>query len=83
MPTDDLSKAVLTNLDAIVRLLAIQLTGRLKPLEAMTLLERTGLDRKTIAEICDTTPATVRSTLSRAKKKRPRKRPTQPQTEGA
>lgn len=64
-------------LDAIVRLLAIQLTAGLNMVDAIVLLDRAGLDRGVIAEVCQTTTNAVHARISEAKRKRrptPRKR---------
>jgi DNA-binding CsgD family transcriptional regulator len=56
-------------LDALVRLAALQVMGDRTGAEAIVLLGRAGLDNELIAEIVKTSPATVRSTLSRARRK--------------
>jgi DNA-directed RNA polymerase specialized sigma24 family protein len=59
-----------TRLDAVIRLLAIQLTAGLNTVEAILLLDRAGLDRGVIAEVCQTTPNTVHARISEARRKR-------------
>jgi DNA-directed RNA polymerase specialized sigma24 family protein len=55
-------------LDALIRLTALQLLGERTGAEAITRLARAGLDTELIAEIVGTSPSTVRSALSRARR---------------
>lgn len=56
-------------LDSLIRLTALQVLGERTGAEAIVLLGRAGLDNDLIADLVDTSPATVRSTLSRARRK--------------
>jgi DNA-binding CsgD family transcriptional regulator len=58
-----------TKLDALIRLTALKVLGDKTGAEAIELLGRADLDNELIAVIVGTTPATVRSTLSRARRK--------------
>lgn len=69
------SQEVLTKLDAIIRLLALQLTAQRGTVDAIRLLGRAGLDRNLIADVCQTTPNTVSVRLSEAKKNPKKSRP--------
>lgn len=60
---------LVAKLDALVRLVALQLIGDKTATEAIRVLGRSGLDNELIAEIVGTTPGTVRGTLSRARRK--------------
>jgi len=55
-------------LNGVLRLLAIQVTEGKSLTEKVQLLERAGLDRNLIADMCETTPGSVRAILSQAKK---------------
>ena len=57
-------------LDSLIRLTAVQVLGERTGAEAIVLLGRAGLDNDLIADLVETSPATVRSTLSRARRKR-------------
>jgi DNA-directed RNA polymerase specialized sigma24 family protein len=61
-------------LDALVRLTALQVVGDRKGKDAIELLGRAGLDTDLIAEMVDTSSATVRAALSRARRKGNRRR---------
>jgi len=56
-------------LEILIRLTAIQVLGEKKGAEAITVLGQAGLDAKAIAELLGTTEATVRSRLSKERKK--------------
>ncbi len=56
-------------LDVLIRLGALQLMGEKTGAEAIVLLGRAGLDNDLIADLVGTSPATVRATLSRARRK--------------
>jgi DNA-binding CsgD family transcriptional regulator len=58
-----------TKLDALIRLTALNVLGDKTGAEAIEVLGRADLDNELIAVIVGTTPATVRSTLSRARRK--------------
>ena len=58
-----------TKLDALIRLTALQVMGERTGADAITRLGRAGLDNDLIAELVRTSPATVRATLSRARRK--------------
>ena len=55
-------------IEGILKLLALQTASGRKAGEAAVLLERAGLDRKTIAEVLNTSQDSVRSLLSQHKK---------------
>jgi DNA-binding CsgD family transcriptional regulator len=55
-------------LDMLIRLAALQLIGDKTGSDAIMVLGRAGLDNELIAEIVGTTPATVRSALSRMRR---------------
>ena len=55
-------------LRGILRLLAIQATDGKSLTDKVKLLERAGLDRNLIAEVCETSAGSVRALLSYAKK---------------
>lgn len=55
-------------LDALVRLTALQALGERTGADAIVFLARARLDNDLIAEMVDTSPATVRATLSRARR---------------
>jgi DNA-binding CsgD family transcriptional regulator len=56
-------------LDNLIRLTALHVLGERTGAEAIVLLGRAGLDNDLIADLVKTSPATVRSTLSRARRK--------------
>ncbi|MGH9555114.1 MAG: hypothetical protein ACRD2Y_04755 [Terriglobales bacterium] len=59
---------VLHQLKALTRIAGIQATQGMKLADAALLLDRAGLDRRSIADICGTTPDAIRATLSYAKR---------------
>lgn len=59
---------ILNKLDMLTRLLALNLLEERKQQEQIILLNRVGLQPKEIAEMIDTTPNTVRVTLSKFRK---------------
>ena len=66
-------------LDAVVRLLALQMTDGLKTVEKIRLLGRAGLDRKLIADLAGTSPDAVSVRLAEFKRQQSRpatRRPT-------
>lgn len=63
---------VIEHIKALTRLVGIQITHGMKVAEAAVLLDRAGLDRRAIADICGTTQDVIRARLSDAKRnKRP------------
>jgi CRP-like cAMP-binding protein len=74
---------VLRRLDAIVRLIALQMTADLKTVEKIRLLGRAGLDRRMIAELAGTTPDAVSVRLSEFKRSTARKEVTSEKTSKA
>jgi DNA-binding CsgD family transcriptional regulator len=56
-------------LDQMLRLTALQMTQGMKQTQAILMLGAAGLDRRTIAELLNTTPNTVSVTLSTSKAK--------------
>jgi hypothetical protein len=59
-----------TKLDVLVRLTALQVVGEKTGTEAIALLGRARLETDLIAELVETSPATVRATLSRIRRQR-------------
>ena len=59
---------ILERLDQILKVLAIQVGDDLSLTERVYLLKTAGIDNQTIAEVLNTTPATVRSLGARAAK---------------
>lgn len=57
----NLSEEVLERLDLILRLLAFQVASDKSITERARLLKLVGLDNRTIAEVLDTSAATIRS----------------------
>ena len=60
-----------SQLEILVRLAAVQLVGERTGADAILVLAKAGLDTDLIAEVVDTTPATVRAALSRARRADP------------
>jgi DNA-directed RNA polymerase specialized sigma24 family protein len=56
-------------LDILIRLLAVSLTRDLSKREAIELLGRAGMDRQTIADVCQTSAHAVSVVLSEARKR--------------
>jgi DNA-directed RNA polymerase specialized sigma24 family protein len=56
--------------DTLIRLTALLLVRETGPTEAIKILGRSGMESSEIAEVVGTTPATVRATLSRARRAR-------------
>lgn len=65
-----------SDLRSLIKLVAIQLTAGLSTIDAIVLLNRAGLDRGTIAEVCETSTNAVHARLSEAKRKKSRARKT-------
>lgn len=66
---EEILKRIETKLDIVVRLLATKAIEGKSKTEAILALGASGLETKPIAEIVGTTPATVSTRLSEAKKK--------------
>jgi CRP-like cAMP-binding protein len=76
MPGEE-NQQVAEKLDALIRLVALQLVADKGTVEGIRLLGRAGLDRNLIAQVVGTTPGTVSVRLAEAKKSSARKsRPT-------
>ena len=60
---------IVTQLRITNRLLAVRLKGTMTQTELVTLLASTGATAQEIADVLDTTAATVRTTVHRVKKK--------------
>jgi len=58
-----------SKMDVLIRLTVIQVLGDKTGAEAIAVLGRAGLDNNLIAQIVGATPATVRATLSRVRRK--------------
>jgi len=67
-----LGQELAPRLDVLIRLIALQVLGERTGSQAIVLLGRAGLDNEIIAELVGTSPATVRATLSRARRRRER-----------
>ncbi len=61
---------------AILRLLAVQTVEGKSLTESVQVLERAGLERNLIANICDTSASSVRGLLSHAKRRKQSKKST-------
>jgi len=59
-----------TQLKIMNRLMIAQLKGTMRQNELIVLLSTTGASHKEVADVLNTTPATVQVTLQREKKKR-------------
>jgi hypothetical protein len=68
MNSDDQFAFIASRLEAILKLLAIQMTLGKKAGEAASVLDRAGLDRKLISEVLGTSQDSVRALLSQSKK---------------
>ena len=68
MTSDEQFNLVMNRLEAILKLLALQITFGKKASEAAPLLERAGLDRKLMSEVLNTSQNSVRALLSKTKK---------------
>jgi hypothetical protein len=64
MTTDEQFNLLLSRLEGILRLLALRTVADMKTGEAVKILDRSGLDRKMIAEILGTTQSSVRGFIS-------------------
>lgn len=71
---DDALKRIEAKLDAIVRLLAAPLLESRSVADGAQLLDKVGLNSAQIAELCGSTPGTVRKALSRARQQPKEKR---------
>ena len=65
---------LLTQMKITNRLLQAQLKGTMSQQELVALLASTGATQQEIADILDTTPATINTTLQRLKKKKKAKK---------
>jgi hypothetical protein len=68
LTSDQKFDLLLDRLDSVLRLQALQTVSGMNAGEAAVLLDIAGLDRRLIATILDTTQASVRKSISRAKK---------------
>lgn len=66
---DDVLERIESKLDQMLRLAALQMTSGMKQKPAIQLLAAAGFDRRSIAELLNTTPNTVSVTLSTSKAK--------------
>ena len=74
MATEDHKlKEVERKLDILIRLVASTVGTGLSVGERAPMLQRAGLDRNSIAAVCNTTPASVSVRLTEAKKRKTRK----------
>lgn len=65
-------EAVLERLDLILRVLALQVAAEKSLTERTRLLKLAGMDNQTIAEVLNTSPATVRTLTSNLRSTRKR-----------
>lgn len=72
----DINREVLERLDQILRVLALQVGSDQSMTERARLLKMAGLDNRTIADVLNTSDATIRTLTSnlRARKKATRKK---------
>ncbi|MGH2660419.1 MAG: hypothetical protein ACRDHS_12365 [Actinomycetota bacterium] len=63
---------ILDRLDQILRILAVQVASEKSITEGVWLLKLAGLDNKTIAEVLNTSDATVRTVSSNLRRQRAR-----------
>lgn len=61
---------ILARLDQILRILAVQVASERSTTEGVWLLKLAGLDNKTIAEVLNTSDATVRTLSSNLRRQR-------------
>jgi hypothetical protein len=73
MTNEEKMDLLLEKLDCITQVLAFQYVDGKKPFETASILDRAGLDRKLIAKVLDTSPASIRAMVSKAKKTRNKK----------
>jgi hypothetical protein len=76
MTVDDKFDILLSRVDGILKLLALRTVADMKTGEAVKILNRSGLDRKMIAEILGTTQSSVRGFISldtKGTKEKPKK----------
>ena len=66
---DDSLLEISAKLDVLIRLVATRIGNTLSVAERAPLLSRAGLDRNTIAAICNTTPEAVSVRLAEARRK--------------
>jgi DNA-binding CsgD family transcriptional regulator len=65
---------VIERLDMILRVLALQVGADKSITERARLLKFAGVDNQTIADVLNTSPATVRALTSNLRSKRPRRK---------
>ena len=68
-----------TQLKILNRLTIAQLRNTMRQNELIVLLSTTGASAKEVADVLNTTPATVQVTLQREKKKRAKQQTTEPE----
>jgi hypothetical protein len=73
--TSSTDEKILAKLDQILRVLAIQVGEDTSLTERVRLLKLAGLDNQTIADVLNTTAASVRALSSNLSKKQTRKTP--------
>lgn len=66
---DQVLERIEFKLDQMLKLAALQMTSGMKQTQAIQMLAAAGFDRRTIAELLNTTPNTVSVTLSTSKAK--------------
>lgn len=66
---ENYDKQILEKLDVILRVLAIDVVGEMSITDAAWTLKQAGLDNQTIAEILNTSTATIRTLISRRSSK--------------
>jgi DNA-binding NarL/FixJ family response regulator len=70
LPDDAVQKDVIERLDLILRVLALQVAADKSLTERARLLKLAGMDNKTIAEVLNTSDATIRSLTSNLRLKK-------------
>lgn len=68
-----------TQLKILNRLTIAQLRNTMRQNELIVLLSTTGASAREVADVLNTTPATVQVTLQREKKKRAKQQPAEPE----
>jgi hypothetical protein len=71
MPAHDRDDEVIDLLNKILRILAIQVSSGTSVTEGARALKFAGLDNQMIADVLNTSPATVRTLTSNLREKRP------------
>ncbi len=72
-PTDAGFAGIEKRLDMLVRLMAANVGGGLSVKDRAHLLDRAGVDRATIAAVCNTTPEVISVRLAEARRKKRKK----------